>query len=222
MPYVVDHKNKCVYKKKSDGSRGEKVGCTKGDLKKYLAALHANDPKEAKKALNEIKQVIKENQENIIEAPVVLQNNITFWVVEKSKDPMDDPMQLFFETDPIGFANQIRGGLLPEEIEGFYLTEDEANSAAHDQVTAVYERAKGLEEKKVTVSTKLQKKIDKLQREVNSHLKAAKDDPDNADTHQTKAEEVLAKIRDLRGKHKMVDSSKKELGEREDIKKNKK
>jgi hypothetical protein len=36
MPYTV--KGKCVYKK--DG--GDKVGCTKGSVKKYLAALYAN------------------------------------------------------------------------------------------------------------------------------------------------------------------------------------
>lgn len=36
MPYEA--RGKCVYKK--DG--GAKVGCTKGDVNKYLAALHAN------------------------------------------------------------------------------------------------------------------------------------------------------------------------------------
>jgi hypothetical protein len=36
MPYKV--KGQCVYKKDS----GAKVGCTKGDVDKYLAALHAN------------------------------------------------------------------------------------------------------------------------------------------------------------------------------------
>jgi hypothetical protein len=35
MPY--ESKGKCVYKK-----TGKKVGCTKGSVKKYLAALHAN------------------------------------------------------------------------------------------------------------------------------------------------------------------------------------
>ena len=34
MPYKV--KGKCVYKKDT----GKKVGCTKGSVKKYLAALH--------------------------------------------------------------------------------------------------------------------------------------------------------------------------------------
>jgi len=36
MPYTV--KGKCVYRKDT----GKKVGCTKGSVKKYLAALHAN------------------------------------------------------------------------------------------------------------------------------------------------------------------------------------
>lgn len=36
MPYVT--KGQCVYKKNT----GKKVGCTKGPVKKYLAALHAN------------------------------------------------------------------------------------------------------------------------------------------------------------------------------------
>ena len=38
MPYTA--KGKCVYKKDT----GKKVGCTKGSVKKYLAALHANVP----------------------------------------------------------------------------------------------------------------------------------------------------------------------------------
>lgn len=42
MPYKV--KGQCVYKK--DG--GDKVGCTKGDVNKYLAALHANIDEENK------------------------------------------------------------------------------------------------------------------------------------------------------------------------------
>jgi hypothetical protein len=36
MPYKI--KGKCIYKKKT----GKKVGCTKGSIKKYLAALQAN------------------------------------------------------------------------------------------------------------------------------------------------------------------------------------
>jgi hypothetical protein len=38
MPYKA--RGKCVYK----ADTGKKVGCTKGPVKKYLAALHANVP----------------------------------------------------------------------------------------------------------------------------------------------------------------------------------
>ena len=36
MPYKI--KGKCIYKKDT----GKKVGCTKGSVKKYMRALHAN------------------------------------------------------------------------------------------------------------------------------------------------------------------------------------
>jgi hypothetical protein len=50
MPYEA--RGKCVYKK--DG--GAKVGCTKGSVKKYLAALHAN-------ADESVEDVVEETQE---------------------------------------------------------------------------------------------------------------------------------------------------------------
>lgn len=40
MPYLKV--GNCVYKKNPDGSRGEKVGCTSGDINKYMAALQMN------------------------------------------------------------------------------------------------------------------------------------------------------------------------------------
>lgn len=38
MPYKA--KGKCIYKKDT----GKKVGCTKGSVKKYMAALHMHEP----------------------------------------------------------------------------------------------------------------------------------------------------------------------------------
>lgn len=52
MPYKAD--GKCVYKQTKDGKKGAKVGCTKGDVKQYLKALYANDPRAAKNELAEI------------------------------------------------------------------------------------------------------------------------------------------------------------------------
>jgi len=47
MPYLAV--GKCVYKKNPDGSKGKKVGCTKGSVKDYLAALHRHADKKKKK-----------------------------------------------------------------------------------------------------------------------------------------------------------------------------
>lgn len=49
-------KGNCVYKKTKEGKLGAKVGCTKGDVKQYLKALYANDPKAAK---NELAQIVE-------------------------------------------------------------------------------------------------------------------------------------------------------------------
>jgi len=55
MPYIA--KGQCVYKKNG----GAKVGCTKGSVKRYLAALHANiDESDDSTKEEEIKEVIKE------------------------------------------------------------------------------------------------------------------------------------------------------------------
>lgn len=48
MPYISV--GKTVYHKNSDGSKGKKVGTTKGSVKKYMAALYANVP-EARKGV---------------------------------------------------------------------------------------------------------------------------------------------------------------------------
>jgi len=55
MPYEV--RGKCVYKKNT----GKKVGCTDGDVKKYLAALHANEEKKMKSfTKSDLIEIIKE------------------------------------------------------------------------------------------------------------------------------------------------------------------
>lgn len=53
MPYKV--KGKCVYNANTD----EKVGCTKGSVKKYLAALNANVDE------NIIKKVVQETLKRV-------------------------------------------------------------------------------------------------------------------------------------------------------------
>ena len=61
MPYTSS--GKCVYKKNKDGSRGKKVGCTKGSVKQYLKALYANTLSEETMRLiirEELEEYLKE------------------------------------------------------------------------------------------------------------------------------------------------------------------
>jgi len=133
-----------------------------------------------------------------------LANNFTFWVVEKPKTPADHPLDLIFETDPIGFANQVRGGLTSDTIYGFYLEEADAQDAAHDQVTAVFEAAKALEEKKLTVTEKIEKTIAKLQKEATRCMKEG---------NEERAKAMLEKITKLKAQGRVVEASKKPLEE---------
>ena len=212
MPYTVDRDTKCVYKKTEQGTKGAKVGCTRGSLQKYLAALHAN---ERPSALKEIKRALKESKE-LVEADSSFANNITFFVVEKPQDPAVDPLTLFYPSDPMQFANQVAGGLRKEDIHGFFLTEEEADNAAHDLVKSVFEAAQNLETKKSTVATKLQKAIDKLQKEINSHMKMSKESPADAQQHDEEVERRLAKIKEYRAKLKAVEGSKRQLETKDD------
>lgn len=63
MPYKV--KGKCIYKKDS----GAKVGCTKGSVDKYLAALHAN----ANESVED--ELVNEDTKNLIKR--LLHKNLT-------------------------------------------------------------------------------------------------------------------------------------------------
>jgi len=54
MPYKI--KGNCIYKKDT----GKKVGCTKGSIKRYLAALHANVTNEQKIQIkSKLKEVLR-------------------------------------------------------------------------------------------------------------------------------------------------------------------
>lgn len=148
------------------------------------------------------------------------EGQLEFWVVEKPSDNFssatDNPAQLVFKSNPFKFANQVRGGLVPEQVHGFYLDEDAALNAAHDLVDAVYEAARALEEKKETVLEKLDKHIRRLQQEINHHMKEAGEDSEQADRHHQEAEAKMATIKELRSKHKMVGESRKEVSKKEE------
>jgi len=66
MPYKV--KGKCVYKKDT----GKKVGCTKGSVKKYLAALHmhADESLDRELTKEELEEIIQEEYQKLLNEDV--------------------------------------------------------------------------------------------------------------------------------------------------------
>jgi hypothetical protein len=77
MPYSTgkgtgeDKGKTCVYKKKPDGSRGKKVGCTDGDVKDYLAALHMHADESIKRnnvviTKSRLKQIVQEELRSVL------------------------------------------------------------------------------------------------------------------------------------------------------------
>lgn len=157
----------------------------------------------------------------ISEESAPISQNMEFFVVEKPQTPEDDPMQLAYKSDPISFGRQMMGGLMPQQIHGFYSTEDEALNASHDLVQSVYEAATALEAKKGKVSSKMQKVMEKLEKEVSKNLKLAKESPHQAEEFHLKAEQLMEKIKNLRYKHKIVEKSKKTILDKDLIKKKK-
>lgn len=76
MPYKV--KGNCVYKKED----GSKVGCTKGSVDKYLAALHAN----ANESINESPEVEGGLADDMTAADIAKKFNVSLLKIKKQID----------------------------------------------------------------------------------------------------------------------------------------
>lgn len=181
------------------GASKEMAKMSKKELEKIASTKHKDKPKHVKK------KKLKESLEEAPTSPVV--DTVEFYVVERPKSPTENPLMLVHKADPFMFARQVMGGLRPEEVYGFYLDEDEAMSVAHDQVEAVMEAAKSLEEKKIQVTSKIEEVIKKMQKEINSCLE------EGSDESMLKAETMIEKIKELRMKGKVVEASKKQIEE---------
>lgn len=190
MPYTVD--GKCVYKKHEDGSRGEKVGCTKGAVKDYLAALYASDKNEAKIAHQEIKEAMKVTEEVIEEKVELAADEVgPFWVVEKpSKDSTLDDICFLCE-DVFYFARQIAGGLAPQNVFGIFKNEAKAKKVGEKLLA---ERNKQMRENLKIGEGKadeIQEEIEIIKQEIEHHMQAAMAEPGTRDAHFADAERLL-------------------------------
>ena len=129
----------------------------------------------------------------------------------------DNPANLVVRTHVVQFGKDLANERFENEsgivgkIYGYYLDNNEAEQVAYDLVKGLHEKATMLEEKKGKVTDALQKKIDELQKKAEQHLKLAKKEPEHAEKHHDQAEQLLARIKVLRKKHKVVEGSKKEV-----------
>ena len=171
-------------------------------------AKHTPDMENLPQHVEESAQVLKER----------MKNNLEFYTVLMPEDHTTKVSDLVHHHTPIDFCEAIQNGTCTyNEIEGFYLDEMEAIAAAQGVVKGLYETAKGLEEKKEVVASKLQKKIDQLDKQAQKHLKLAKQEPENKDKHRSLAKSLLSQVDELEAKLKTVSGSKKELQELEEF-----
>ena len=180
--------------------------------------MFANEPKIAMKWAKETPNMkdLPQRAEDFpampAQQPQELRNNVDFFVVKMPMDHTPKVGDLVQQHNPLSFAQACNeGSCRMEEVAGCYMEEAEAHAAAYEMIKELYNSAKSLEEKKELVSSKLQKKIDQLDKEAQKHLKMAKQDVDNKEKHRAAAKSLLDQIEQLESKHKTVSGSKKEL-----------
>ena len=116
--------------------------------------------------------------------------------------PDSTPEDMVHQTHAFGM-----GQYDPTKVHGIYQDGEEANIVAEAACNELYKHMKEVEDKKHAVTEKIEKMIAKMHKGVNSSMKSGKEED---------AQNLLGKISSLRERHKMVQSSKKELKPREE------
>lgn len=141
-------------------------------------------------------------------------NQIGSTYAVKKADKNCTPDSMVFHFDPVMGVSST--GIHPDSIYGLYPDEKTAQTIAEKVYKEFEDGVKKLEEKKGTVTTKLQKAIDKLEKQRKDHMKMAKDNPKEASTHKSHVEAIEGKIKNLMDKLEKVEKSKKPIEEVED------
>lgn len=182
---------------------GKKVGSTKGTkaaLDKYLAALHINaDKKESVKESITMQQPIMQQMQQQMpshEHPGCEDMVGDIFVVLKPT-PEDTPQNLVQPTHVFGM-----GQFDPAKVHGVYNDEEEANIVAEAACNELYKHMKEVEDKKNSITEKIDGMIRKMHKQVNRYMQEG---------NEGAAQMMLEKISNLRERHKMVETSKKEI-----------
>lgn len=167
---------------------------TKKELEKYASTKHKGLPKH-------IKESVEENDMLGHGHPGCEDNVGQIFVVLKPS-PGSSPEDLMHATHAFGMHQ-----FDPTQVHGIYPDEKQAQQIAEAACSAMEERLQSIEEKKQEVTNKIEETIKKLQKEVNRCMEEGLDE---------RAQRVIQKIADLRGKHGMVEASKKEIKKEEE------
>lgn len=111
--------------------------------------------------------------------------------------PEDTPEKLVQPTHAFGMQQ-----FDPMQVHGVYNDQEEANMVAEAACNELYKHMKEVEDKKHTITEKIGAMIRKMQKEVNRCMQEG---------NEGMAQEMLQKISHLRERHKMVESSKKQI-----------
>jgi hypothetical protein len=188
MPYTSV--GKCVYKKNEDGKRGEKVGCTKGAIKDYLAALYASDKNEAKLAHQQIKEALQDNVDPTTAALNIDDQLGTFFIVQKpTKDAAVE--NIVCEGDLFTIANLFKRGLDFDNVFGLYKTAEKAQRVGESLIKEMRNQMREnlkLGENKVS---ELEQDIQDTKMEIEHHMQSAMTEPGTRDARFADAERLL-------------------------------
>ena len=188
MPYTSV--GKCVYKKNEDGKRGEKVGCTKGAIKDYLAALYASDKNEAKLAHQQIKEALQDNVDPTTAALNIDDQLGTFFIVQKpTKDAAVE--NIVYEGDLFTIANLFKRGLDFDNVFGLYKTAEKAQRVGESLIKEMRNQMReNLKAGDVKVS-ELEQDIQDTKMEIEHHMQSAMTEPGTRDARFADAERLL-------------------------------
>lgn len=140
MPYKV--KNKCVYRKDT----GKKVGCTKGDPKRYLRALYANEKNESMKLTEILTQV--ENEKNIFNSAPKREDMQRFQEVTNKllgilKETKTVEKEVLHNKDVNGISNMFSAGPVVKVTMQHHLGEYNGSNFKNftNKISKLYEKA---------------------------------------------------------------------------------
>ena len=192
MPYTAV--GKCVYKKTEDGKRGEKVGCTKGAIKDYLAALYASEKNEAVKAAKEIKEALQDNVDPTTAALGIDDQLGSFFIVQKpTKDSTVE--NIVAEGDLFTIANLFKRGLDFDNVFGLYKTADKAQRMGERLINEMRKQMRENLKLGENKASEIEEDIQVIKMEIENLMSQAMSNPGARDAHFADAEKLLGDLK---------------------------